>query len=350
MSGFSRALVHWQRLHGRHGLPWQHTTDPYRVWLSEVMLQQTQVATVLGYYERFVTRFADVQALARAPLDEVFALWSGLGYYSRARNLHRCAQQVCTEHGGRFPEEAERLAQLPGIGPSTAAAIAAFCFGQRVSILDGNVQRVLARLHALHDDLRATATQRTLRALAADLLPGRREDMASYTQGLMDLGATLCLPRNPQCPRCPVQPQCAAHARHLTTQLPVRSKKIKRSAQSWWLLLHQRSDQAVWLVQRPARGIWSGLWTPPVFAEEALLQAQRPSGGTPCVQHLAAFKHVLTHKDLYLHPVLCQTEEAPMPPSPEAGPAGWFTPDQWPTLGLPTPVRQLLDGLHTLRP
>jgi A/G-specific adenine glycosylase len=183
------ALVAWQRVSGRSHLPWQNTRDPYRVWLSEVMLQQTQVGTVLGYYERFMARYPDVAALAAAPFDDVLALWSGLGYYSRARNLHRCAQAVVTVYGGCFPPSASALAELPGIGRSTAAAIAAFCFGERVAILDGNVKRVLSRVLAYGEDLARSSAERELWAQAQTLLPAESADMPAYTQGLMDLGA-----------------------------------------------------------------------------------------------------------------------------------------------------------------
>ena len=203
-------MIGWQGRHGRHGLPWQGNPDPYRVWLSEVMLQQTQVATVLAYYPRFLARFPDVRALAAAPLDAVLAAWSGLGYYRRARLLHRCAQVVVAEHGGAFPRHAVQLAALPGIGRSTAAAIAAFCFGERAAILDGNVKRVLARAFGIGDDLGTAAGQRALWARAEALLPAR--GIGAYTQGLMDLGATVCLARRPRCDACPLAATCAAAA------------------------------------------------------------------------------------------------------------------------------------------
>ena len=201
--GFASRVVRWQASHGRSSLPWQDTRDPYRVWLSEIMLQQTQVATVLGYYARFLDRFPDVRALAAAPQDEVLGLWSGLGYYSRARNLHRCAQDVVALHGGEFPRSAELLQTLPGIGRSTAAAIASFCFGERVAILDGNVKRVLTRVLGFGEDLASAANERRLWDQAQALVPERGEDMPAYTQGMMDLGATVCTPRKPRCLFCP---------------------------------------------------------------------------------------------------------------------------------------------------
>ena len=203
---FAQRLVAWQRMHGRHALPWQQTRDPYHVWLSEVMLQQTQVATVLGYFSRFVERFPDVQRLAAASLDDVLALWSGLGYYSRARNLHRCAQAVVDQYGGVFPRTAALLETLPGIGRSTASAVAAFCFNERVAILDANVRRVLSRVLGFAEDLSVARNTEVLWAHAEALLPGPKQanTMPHYTQALMDLGAMVCLPRKPDCRACPV--------------------------------------------------------------------------------------------------------------------------------------------------
>jgi len=231
-------VIRWQKQHGRHGLPWQGTRDPYRVWLSEVMLQQTQVSTVLAYYPRFLLRFPTVQALAAAPLDAVLALWSGLGYYSRARNLHRGAQVVVAEHGGAFPRSSAGLQTLPGIGRSTAAAIAAFCFGERAAILDGNVKRVLTRALGFAGDLAVAAEEQRLWAAAEALLPAKDVDI--YTQGLMDLGATLCLARRPACERCPLAADCVARAQGDVERYPVKTRRLKRGQrQNAWLLLRQ---------------------------------------------------------------------------------------------------------------
>jgi A/G-specific adenine glycosylase len=332
--GFAARVVRWQRSHGRSTLPWQNTRDPYRVWLSEIMLQQTQVATVLGYYERFLARFPDVQALAAASLDDVFALWSGLGYYSRARNLHRCAQAVVEQHGGAFPRTAEGLQALPGIGRSTAAAVASFCFGERVAILDGNVKRVLTRVLGFDADLASAANERALWDLATQLLPTRdlQRAMPSYTQGLMDLGATVCLPRKPACLLCPVREDCAAARSGEPEKYPVKTRKLKRTAQSLWLL-RAENDGAVWLEKRPTPGVWAGLYCLPLFdSREALEQAAQ---GAPLHEE-EPFVHVLTHKDLHLHPVRAAISGA-------LSPAGaWFAPSQWPGLGLPAPVRKLL--------
>src|SRR5450830_404982 len=244
----AQRVVRWQREHGRHDLPWQNTRDPYRVWLSEIMLQQTQVSTVLDYFDRFLVRFPDVAALAAAEQDEVLGLWSGLGYYSRARNLHACARQVMALHGGAFPRSAELLATLPGIGRSTAAAIASFCFDERVAILDGNVKRVLTRALGFGDDLAVAAHERRLWDLATDLLPeapavggdaGRSPDMPAYTQGLMDLGATVCTTRKPACLLCPLQATCKALAEaspSVTRCAPANSSGAPKAGGccGWW--------------------------------------------------------------------------------------------------------------------
>ncbi len=333
----SARVVPWQRAHGRSGLPWQATRDPYRVWLSEIMLQQTQVATVLAYYARFLERFPDVQALAAAPQDEVLGLWSGLGYYSRARNLHRCAQEVVAVHGGAFPRSAEVLQTLPGIGRSTAAAIAAFCFGERIAILDGNVKRVLARVGGFAGDLAVAREERALWDQAQSLVPPDANDMPAYTQGLMDLGATVCTARAPKCVACPANDLCVAHREGNPTGYPVRTRKLKRSAQSLWLLHARRADGAVWLQKRPQQGVWAGLYCLPVFDSHESLRAAVPAHRT--LEDGAAFVHVLTHKDLHLHPVWVSFDtDAP------AGVGAWFGVVDWPALGLPAPVRKLLEA------
>ncbi|MCG2591785.1 A/G-specific adenine glycosylase [Ramlibacter sp. XY19] len=338
-AGFAGRVVRWQRTHGRNTLPWQNTRDPYRVWLSEIMLQQTQVAAVLGYYSRFLERFPDVRALAAAPLDDVLGLWSGLGYYSRARNLHACAQQVVELHGGEFPRKAEVLQTLPGIGPSTAAAIASFCFGERVAIFDGNVKRVLSRVLAYGEDLSSSANERVLWDHARGLLPARelQENMPRYTQGLMDLGATLCTPRNPTCLLCPVQADCGAAAEGRPEAYPVKTKKLKRSAESLWLLHAQAEEGRVWLQKRPTPGVWAGLYCLPVFASREALDEVLPRKAK--VREAEPFVHVLTHKDLHLHPV-----EAVLPAGWGGIEGAWFGAKEWPALGLPAPVRRILEA------
>lgn len=341
---FADQLVRWQKSHGRHSLPWQNTHDAYRVWLSEIMLQQTQVATVLDYYTRFLQRFPTVADLAAAPPDEVLGLWSGLGYYSRARNLHRCAQDVVRLHGGQFPQTAELLQTLPGIGPSTAAAIASFCFSERVAILDGNVKRVLTRLTAFSGDLSSSAQERTLLGMATELLPRRklREDMPRYTQGIMDLGATICTSRQPACLLCPVQNLCLGLASGEPERFPVKTRKLKRSAQSLSLLWAERSDGAVWLERRPASGIWGGLYCFPVFGSEDELLAALPAALQVKLHAVPPFVHVLTHKDLRLSPMRLVLPAKPARASQLAGEGAWIGQEDWPSLGLPAPIRKLL--------
>ena len=343
MSGVADKVVHWQKSHGRNSLPWQNTVDPYRVWLSEIMLQQTQVATVRDYFERFTHRLPTVADLAQASADDVMGLWSGLGYYSRARNLHRCAQLVVQEHGGQFPRQAELLQTLPGIGRSTAAAIASLCFGERVAILDANVKRVLTRLLAFDGDLAQAAQERALWALAQSLVPGEKADakaMARYTQGMMDLGATVCLARKPLCSECPLQMDCRAHAAGSMEEFPVRTRKLKRSSQSLWLLWAQDATGAVWLQRRPAPGVWAGLYCLPVFDSEAALHEALPATARSKLQALESFMHVLTHKDLHIHPLLVRLSASRRLPSLDGG---WVGNTDWPTLGLPAPVRKLLE-------
>jgi A/G-specific adenine glycosylase len=341
---FAERLVRWQKSHGRHSLPWQNTRDPYRVWLSEIMLQQTQVATVLDYYTRFLQRFPTVAELAAAPGDEVLGLWSGLGYYSRARNLHRCAQDVVRLHGGQFPQTAALLQTLPGIGPSTAAAIASFCFSERVAILDGNVKRVLTRLTAFSGDLASSAQERSLQDMATELLPRRklREDMPRYTQGIMDLGATVCTSRQPSCLLCPVQDLCLGRASGAPERFPVKTRKLKRSALSLSLLWAERSDGAVWLERRPASGIWGGLYCFPVFESEDELLASLPEALQGKLQAVPPFVHVLTHKDLRLSPMRLVLPARQANSLRLAGGGDWFGKDAWAVLGLPAPIRKLL--------
>ena len=334
--GFARRMVDWQRRHGRQSLPWQNTQDPYRVWLSEIMLQQTQVSTVLDYFPRFLTRFPDVACLAAAPQDDVLALWSGLGYYSRARNLHKCAQEVMGRFGGAFPRRAEDLQTLPGIGRSTAAAIAAFCFQERAAILDGNVKRVLTRVLGYGEDLALAKNEKALWALAQDLLPKQAVDMPPYTQALMDLGATVCLPRKTQCEACPVSAGCQAKARGEPLAYPVKTRKLKRSSATLWLLWAVNAQGQVWLQKRPDTGIWAGLFSLPVFESEAHLLAAWTQGGEP--RYIASWKHVLTHRDLHLHPVHMLGSEQ-LPPVCEGQ---WVDAQVWPNLGLPAPIRALL--------
>jgi A/G-specific adenine glycosylase len=342
---FAPRVVRWQRRHGRHDLPWQRTRDPYRVWLSEIMLQQTQVATVRDYYARFLQRFPDVGALAAAPLDEVLALWSGLGYYARARNLHRCAQQVCADHGGRFPRRSAELARLPGIGRSTAAAIAALCHGEPVAILDGNVKRVLARHLGFGADLGRAANQAELWRQAQARVPARTADV--YTQGLMDLGATLCTARAPDCGRCPVAADCVARAEGRPEAYPVKTRRAPRGTRGSALLWLVHRDRQ-WLVQRPPRGVWAGLWSLPEADSIAQWQA-RLQGWPGHGKALPAIEHALTHFDWTLRPLRwtlpARLGAAHLDALCARLPSGrWVDTASALQRGLPAPVRRLLGG------
>ncbi len=331
MKDFPPLLVAWQRKHGRSSLPWQNTQDPYRVWLSEIMLQQTQVSTVLGYYSRFLERFPTVTDLANAHLDEVLAMWQGLGYYSRARNLHRCAVAVRDQHNGEFPRTAAELQELSGIGRSTAAAIAAFCFGERVAILDGNVKRVLTRLLAFDGDMSLGAQEKKLWAIAQDLVPAR--GVESYTQGLMDLGATLCTPRKPQCLICPVSALCAGTAE--AERYPVKTRKLKRSRrENWWLWMER--EGRVLLQQRPDKGVWAGLWSLPMFEDEAALLA---CAGDARTEVMPRIEHALTHFDWVLH-----TRRVQNPVAAAGLPEGqWVAREELARYALPAPLKKLIN-------
>lgn len=328
---FGKTVVAWQKRHGRHTLPWQNTRDPYRVWLSEVMLQQTQVATVLGYYERFLTRWPKVTDLAAATLDEVLAQWAGLGYYSRARNLHGCAKAVAELHGGEFPRSAAGLQTLPGIGRSTAAAIAAFCFGERVAILDGNVKRVLSRVLAFDGDLASSAAEKKLWDRATELLPA--QDVDRYTQGLMDLGATVCSARSPDCLICPVQPLCRGQQQGDPTRFPVKTRKLKRGRrENWWLWVEKQGQ--VLLQQRPASGVWAGLWTLPMFDDEAGARAALMGSE---LETLPRIQHALTHFDWVLHTLRAEAPEGPTPGGT------WVARENLASYALPAPLKKLIE-------
>ena len=340
---FAPRLMAWQRQYGRHDLPWQQTRAPYRVWLSEIMLQQTQVATVLAYYQRFLQRFATVADLAAAPEDAVMQLWAGLGYYSRARNLHRAAQMVMAEFGGAFPQTAADLQRLPGVGPSTAAAIAAFCFGQRTAIFDANVQRVLARYWGYTPDLAKAAHKKQLWAFAENLLPTHdlAHTMPAYTQGLMDLGASLCQARKTDCAACPLASGCAARASGEPTALPRISKTLKRREQPLYLHWQEQAlaqgGNAVRLERRPAQGIWGGLYCLPELTQADYQRLGEEAGS----EYLPPIKHVLTHRDLQLH-IVRQSSATPTEVPAQAPAPTWQPQHKIHELGLPQPIAKLL--------
>ena len=338
---FSRRLIDWQRQCGRHALPWQNTRDAYRIWLSEIMLQQTQVSTVIPYYERFLDRFPTLGDLARAPLESVLELWSGLGYYARARNLHRCAQVLVADFGGAFPQEPGRIAELPGIGRSTAAAIAVFAFGARAAILDGNVKRVLARCFGIDGFPGSASVEKTMWQLADSLLP--ESGVESYTQGLMDLGATVCLRGKYACGSCPMHEICIARREGRQAELPVARprKTLPERATSLLLLTDGRH---VLLERRPPVGIWGGLLSLPEGDEANAAEFARRHGCRLLeTLPLATLRHTFTHFRLDIQAVCCRVEES----GGVIAESGW----QWLPLSeiesaaLPTPIRRLIAAM-----
>jgi A/G-specific adenine glycosylase len=333
VAAFAQKLVRWQRRHGRHDLPWQNTRDPYRIWLSEIMLQQTQVAAVMPYYARFLERFPDVRALAAASEDEVLKLWSGLGYYARGRNLLRAAQEV--ERRGAFPDTAEGLQELPGVGPSTAAAIAAFAFGRRAAILDGNVKRVLARRFGIVEE-------RAQWELAGRLLPAR--DIEGYTQALMDLGATVCTRTRPDCARCPVGSDCVAFREGRVAELPPpRKRKPLPLRHATWLVLQHQG--AVLLERRPSAGIWGGLWVFPEAPASELRSYCRKTFAIDVgdARKLQVIEHGFTHFRLHIQPLRCGVRRKL--PRAEAPGRVWLDIEDAARAAVPAPVRVLLSGL-----
>ena len=336
---FAARIVAWQQATGRRDLPWQGLRDPYRVWLSEIMLQQTQVGTVVPYYLRFVARYPEVGALARADPGDVMRLWAGLGYYARARNLHACARQVVAVHGGEFPRSARGLAQLPGIGRSTAAAIAAFCFDERAPILDGNARRVLARQFGIPGYPGAAAVERELWVCAEALLPPARE-MPAYTQGLMDLGATICTRTRPRCDACPVRASCVAHATGRVEELPGSRPRRPAPVRSAHLLLVLQRDRVL-LEQRPGAGIWGGLLAPPQFdGVRQLAAALRTLAPGARAQAMPPRRHAFTHFTLRFTPHVARLD--PSPAIARQPRLRWLPRREIERAALPTPIRALL--------
>ena len=339
-ASFAARVVRWQRRHGRRDLPWQGTRDAYRIWLSEVMLQQTQVATVVPYYERFLARFPTVADLAAADEDEVLALWSGLGYYARARNLHRAARDVIERHGGVFPATFEALAALPGVGRSTAAAIAAFASGEKRAILDGNVRRVLARHAGVAGDPASASVQARLWEIAGERVPGR--DIERYTQGMMDLGASVCVVRDPRCPLCPVAADCVAQNERRIDELPgARARRARPRRSIAMLVVVSRGDV---LVEKRAReGIWGGLWSLPEAdpREKPEVALERDWGlAAKRVRALPPFEHAFTHFTLEVKP--WRIDLAASRRAAEKRPAIWLPLSDLHGAALPSPVRKLL--------
>lgn len=342
---FQQQLLIWFDQHGRKDLPWQQDITPYRVWLSEVMLQQTQVTSVIDYFNRFITRFPTVQALAAAELDEVLQHWAGLGYYARARNLYKTAH-IITGNGGEFPQTLTDLAALPGIGPSTAGAILSIACGQSQPILDGNVKRVFARFHAIHGWPGESKTAARLWAISAQYTPQNRN--GDYTQAIMDLGATLCTRSKPRCEICPIASDCQARNLGLINQLPTPKPRKILPVKQLYLLLLQDNQQRILLERRPPSGIWGGLWSLPEFTNFPQLTDW-------CLQHgyllneintQACQRHTFSHFHLDYTPLIATTQN-PINSVMEANRAVWYKSSEIHLLGLPAPIKHLLQQHYT---
>ncbi len=347
-TSFSQRLLRWFDQHGRHDLPWQQNQTPYRVWVSEIMLQQTQVTTVIPYFERFTDRFPDILDLANADQDEVLHLWTGLGYYARARNLHKAAQQIRDEHNARFPETLEEVIQLPGIGRSTAGAILTLACQQSHPILDGNVKRVLSRYHAVEGWTGSAAVEKKLWQLARQHTPSRRNN--HYTQAIMDLGATLCSRKKPACERCPVHHNCLALAQQRQHELPTPKPKKSTPVRGTTMLMLRNADNEILLQQRPPSGIWGGLWSFPELAaatkDRAIEQwCQQQLGHTITLeQRWPTVRHTFSHFHLDIEPVVARLKNS-QPRIQEPTKSQWHALEKRPDFGMAAPVNHLLKRL-----
>jgi A/G-specific adenine glycosylase len=348
---FSDSILTWFDKSGRKDLPWQQNPTPYRVWVSEIMLQQTQVATVIPYYQRFMERLPKLEMLAAAPLDDVLHLWSGLGYYARARNLHKAAVIICEQHAAKFPDNVDVLQSLPGIGRSTAGAVLSLACGQRQFILDGNVKRVLTRFHALLGWPGQTTVLKQLWAFAEDYTPQQR--VADYTQAIMDLGATVCTRSKPVCSDCPVNEGCAALKTGNPTQFPVPRPKRTLPVREIHMVLLTNSNHDVLLQKRPPTGIWGGLWSLPEFETAKALYEWCYLQGVPeskqADKTLAVLKHTFSHFHLHITPHLMVTEN-PAITVMEADRMLWYNKDQPQRVGVAAPVSKLLNQLLKNQP
>ena len=348
--GFAPRLLAWFDRHGRHDLPWQDSPanrrTPYRVWVSEVMLQQTQVATVIPYFERFVRALPDISALADAEEDAVFALWSGLGYYRRARHLRRAAKQCVELHGGELPRDFASLSALPGIGRSTAGAIMALAHEQRFAILDGNVKRVLTRMYGVHGNADDRSIDRQLWSLAESNTPHER--IADYTQAIMDLGATVCTRAKPRCGECPLATMCIAHQQDLTEALPLRRRTRQLPQRQTVMLILRDAQDRVLLQRRGANGVWSGLWSLPEAKDTDLASSiahDLAELGTATAEILPPFLHTFTHYRLYAQPLQWRNVYAHQGVA-DTQDMRWCARAHFAQLGIPAPVRKLLVALR----
>lgn len=336
-------IIPWQIQHGRHDLPWQQTVSPYKVWISEIMLQQTQVNTVIPYYQKFIARFPNLASLAQAPMDDVLALWSGLGYYARARNLHKSAQ-VALREWGELPHDLEALQSLPGIGRSTAGAIYSLGFKGAAPILDGNVKRVFCRIFAISDWPGERKTLQQLWQLADQQLPSHSID--HYNQGLMDLGASHCSRKQPACDACPVQKLCLSYQQNLQNEIPKPRPKKKlptKSCQMWWL---NNPQGKILLIKRPEQGIWGGLWSLPQQGAGFDLPPELSWLLTTSTQSILDMKHSFTHFHLKMQVQSPDQASCALIPHLEKwtnqASVQWAEPDKALTLGLPTPIRTII--------
>ena len=338
---FQQAVLDWYDRHGRKDLPWQENINPYRVWISEIMLQQTQVSTVIPYYQRFMESFPTVETLAAAEIDEVLHHWTGLGYYARARNLHRAAQQIVSEYHGQLPATVEQLSEFPGIGRSTAGAICALAHKLRAPILDGNVKRVLARFAAIDGWPGQTQTLNKLWALSESLTPHSRVD--AYTQVMMDLGATVCARSKPDCQRCPLAKNCQAFVQGNPQDYPGKKPKKTLPVRNKLFLLLRNKNGETLLLRNPPSGLWGGLWVLPDCETEAQIDATcKKLGFAPAARHpQTTRRHTFSHFHLDYSPVLIDGE--PLARIEDAGNQCWYHPDNSLSLGLPTPVKLLLE-------
>jgi A/G-specific adenine glycosylase len=346
MPTFAAKLIRWQKLHGRNGLPWQNTRDPYAIWISEIMLQQTQVAVVIPYYLRFLQRFPNIESLALSSLDDVLALWSGLGYYSRGRNLHQAARLIIREQGGIFPRDIQAIEQLPGVGRSTAAAIAAFAYGERRAILDGNVKRVFARCFGVDGHLGERKNETLLWQKAEELLPANEcGEIEVYTQALMDLGATVCTRAKPKCMACPLQQDCIALRDNRVDKLPVRKPGRPLPEKETVLLMLMRQGKIL-LEKRPAAGIWGGLWSlpeMPVSKNAVAYCARHYQMKVKPLAHVPPLNHAFTHFRLRIHPRLLQVVSSPSAIETHGQDGAiWVALDDARKAAIPAPVRKLL--------
>ncbi|WP_166257971.1 A/G-specific adenine glycosylase [Marinobacter salicampi] len=341
---FAERLLCWYDRHGRKSLPWHEDRTPYRVWVSEIMLQQTQVATVIPYYHAFMARFPSVEALAEAPVDDVLSHWSGLGYYARARNLQKAAQQVVENHKGKFPQVQEQLEALPGIGRSTAAAILAQAFQIHATILDGNVKRVLARYHAVPGWPGQTRVLNQLWACAEQHTPHER--IRDYTQAIMDLGAMVCTRSRPDCAGCPLNQGCQAYARGEMSQYPASKPKKAKPEKTTWMVILEDSNGRILLQKRPPSGIWGGLWSlpelDPAYGPDELAEACQQHLGLDCHEAtpISGFRHTFSHYHLHIQPASLSVRGATSIADDDSH--RWVYRDEAMTLGLPAPIRTLL--------